>query len=363
VTIDPFELARAEVLLIGYDARWADDMGRYEVLDVEAEFAAPLVNPLTRAASRTWRLGGKLDVAVRERDSGREGIVEHKTSSDDITPGSEYWRRLQMDGQVSIYFAGAKALGLDPQFCLYDVLAKPRQRPSAIPLTDETGAKIVLGPDGARVRTKDGKKWRETADAAQGYVLQTRPETADEYRARLLEAIASDPAAWFQRGEVVRLEAELDEAMHDIWQLGRQIRENDIAGRFPRNPDACVRFGQTCAFFDVCTGTGSLEDEARFRRARFIHPELDHVSAELGGGHNLLSASRLSSARACQRLHKLKYFDGWRPAAEAESLRFGSLIHRGLEAWWRANDGKRLELALAALTTTPTNGALAEASA
>lgn len=342
-TVDAFDLARAEAMLRGYDARWADDMHEYEVLAVEAEFAAPLHNPVTRAASRTWRLGGKVDVAVRERASRREGIVEHKTAAGDISPGSEYWRRLAMDGQVSIYFAGAKALGIDPEFCLYDVLGKPGQRP------------LRATPEESRKYTKDGRLYASQRD---------RDETADEFLGRLVEAIAADPNGHFQRGEVVRLEAEMDEAMHDIWQLGRQIRENDILSRYPRNPDACVRYGQTCAFFDVCTGCGSLEDGARFVRLREIHPELVQASADTGAGADLLTASRLTTARACQRLHKLRYFDGWRPAAEAEALRFGSLIHRGLEAWWRAADGERLEAALAALTApAPTNGALAEASA
>jgi hypothetical protein len=353
---DPFELARAKAMLCGYDARWADDMDRYEVLGVELEFAAPLVNPLTRATSRTWRIGGKLDVMVRERATRRDLIVEHKTASVDVGAGSEYWRRLRMDGQVSIYFDGARALGYDPQACLYDVLAKTGLRPSAIPVLDEAGVKIVLAANGERVRTKDGKKWRETGDTAAGYVVQTRPETPEEYLARLIDAIAEDPNRFYQRGEVVRLEQEIEEAQHDIWQLGKQVRESDLAGRFPRNPDACVRYGQTCSFFDVCTGAASLSDETRFRRVSEYHSELPQASAEVGRGFDLLTASRLSSARACQRLHKLRYVDGYRPAVDAEALRFGTLIHRGLEAWWLAPAGAdRLELALAALTAEPTN--------
>jgi hypothetical protein len=85
--------------------------------------------------------------------------------------------------------------------------------------------------------------------------------------------------------------------------------------------------------------------------------ELEHMLR----GSDLLTASRLSCARACQRLHQLKYGLGYRPVAEAETLRFGSLIHRGLEAWWSARDGVRLDAALAALAAQPTpmNGAAA----
>jgi hypothetical protein len=277
---DPFDRVRAEALMVGYDARWTDAAELYEVLAVEERFEAPLVNPETGAPSRTWILGGKIDAIVREKSTGRVLVVEHKTASSDITPGSDYWKRLRIDGQISTYFAGAAALGHDPQACIYDVIAKPAQRPSQIPVLDEDGVKIVLDAAGARVRTKDGKKWRESASSAEGYILQTRQETPEEYRARLLEAIASDPTGYSQRGEVVRLEAELAEAAFDAWQVAKQLREAELAGRFPRNPDACVRYGSTCPFFDVCTGTASLEDPERFRRSEVVNPELaDQASA------------------------------------------------------------------------------------
>lgn len=49
----------------------------------------------------------------------------------------------------------------------------------------------------------------------------------------------------------------------------------------------------------------------------------------------LITASRLAAFRRCPRLHRIRYQDLVRPIEEAGTLRFGSLIHRGLEAWWR----------------------------
>lgn len=276
---DPFDRVRAEVVLTGYDARWGAES--YEVVGVEVEFDTELRNPQTGAASRTWRLGGKIDAIVRDTRDDRVLLVEHKTSSEDISPGSTYWSRLRMDGQVSIYFAGARqALGIDVAGCLYDVLLKPAQRPGNVPLIDGDNVKIVVDATGQRVKTKDGKKWRQTADTELGFVLQTRPETPEEFRQRLIEAIAEAPDRFFARGEVVRLESELEDALFDIWQTGQQIREAQNAGRNPRNPDACVRYGKTCEFFDVCTGAASLEDRARFARSTRIHPELAGTAAE-----------------------------------------------------------------------------------
>lgn len=272
---DPFELAKAEVLLIGYDTVWGEEP--YEVLGVEVEFHGDLVNPVTGASSKTWQQRGKIDVVVRDQRDGRTLVVEHKTSAEDIRQGSEYWRRLRMDGQISTYFDGARFLGYDPAGCLYDVIKKPGLRPSQVPLLDDQGVKIVKDASGARVRTKDGKKWRETADTAQGYVLQTRPETVQEYRNRVSEAVLKDPTEYFQRAEVARLEADLDEHRTDTWQFAQALRSMIVAGRAPRNPDACVRWSRTCEYFPACSGETSIDDPLRFKRAETAFPELTQL--------------------------------------------------------------------------------------
>ena len=57
-----FDGAKAEAMIRGYHTRWADEA--LDVLAVEKEFVAPLVNPTTGAASRTFALAGKVDAIV-----------------------------------------------------------------------------------------------------------------------------------------------------------------------------------------------------------------------------------------------------------------------------------------------------------
>jgi len=275
LAFDEFELVRAGVLLQGYDARWHDVP--LAIIAVESEFRATLINPETGAASRTYELAGKLDVIVRDLRDDLVYIVEHKTTSEDIGTGSPYWQRLQIDPQISTYYAGAKAVGHDVAGCLYDVIKKPGLRPSQVPVTDERGSKIVLDADGNRVRTKKGT-WRQTGSTEEGYVLQTRLETPDEFRQRLIEHIAENPDRYYQRGTVVRLEAEERDAAFDVWQTARLIREAEVAKRWPRNPDACVRYGRECDFFPVCTGAASLDDTTLYRRTDNVHEELAEVA-------------------------------------------------------------------------------------
>jgi hypothetical protein len=275
---DPLAQATVEELLRGYHHRWVGEP--LQTVFVEQRFEVDLVNPATGAASRTFRLGGKMDAGVVAREPLGCGapagqlLVEHKTTSEDIGLGSTYWQRLRLDSQVSTYFVGAEASGFAPLGCLYDVIRKPSIRPVDVPVLDEDGVRIVLDSKNRRVLTKDGKKWRETGDTEQGFTLQKRPETPDQWRARLRADIAEDPERYYQRGHVVRLEDELRDGMFDVWQLARLIREAELAERYPRNPDACFQFGRPCDFFDVCTGVASLDDPSRFRRATTAHEEL-----------------------------------------------------------------------------------------
>lgn len=267
---DELDLAHAQVLLTAYHLRWKDV--RFEVLAVEARFEGPLRNPRTGAESRTWRLGGKLDVLVRD-EAGVACVIEHKTSSEDVSPGSNYWRRLRMDGQVSIYWEGASFFGVRVERVIYDVLSKPRLELKAVPVLDEAGQKVVLDANGQRVKTAQGK-WRQTGDTASGYVLQTRPETLEEHKLRLVEEVGAAPDRWLARGDVVRLDAEQDDALVDVWQLAQSLRDEERLGRFPRNPDACIAPGRVCPFFAVCAGEASLDDERLFTRSTDVHPEL-----------------------------------------------------------------------------------------
>jgi hypothetical protein len=269
---DLYEAAKLRVMLRGYDARWGHES--YEVLGVEEVFTAPLVNPVTGAPSRTYALGGKLDLRFT-RD-----FMEHKTTSEDIGLGSIYRRKLTIDTQVSTYYAGARSLGTEPERCHYDVVRKPALRPKQLPQVDAEGVKIVVDANGERVRTKDQKKWRETADTAQGYVALTREETPAEFEARLVEEVASDPERYYQRFDVIRLAEEEAEAALDAWQVAQGMREDMRLNRHPRNPDACERFGRMCDFFDVCTGVSTLEDNARYVRLDNVHPELAPPHAE-----------------------------------------------------------------------------------
>jgi hypothetical protein len=236
---DPWETATLKVLVTGYHYLWHGEP--YAPLAVEASFRAPLVNPDSGHASITYELGGKVDGLVQRTTDGRQLLLEHKTTSDDISLGSDYWRRLRIDSQVSTYFTGARALGHEVTACLYDVVRKPTIKP-----------------------------WPANTK-------RSMPEPPEDWADRLADDLVKRPEHYFQRAEVVRLERDQAEAAHDTWQLGKAIRESERLGRWPRNTDGCFRGkgqGAPCPYFDVCTGGASLSDPTRFRKATQPHEEL-----------------------------------------------------------------------------------------
>jgi len=211
-------------------------------------------------------------------------------------------------------------------------------------VVDADGVKVVRDATGARVRTKDGKKWRETADTAQRFVLETRAETAEEYRLRLRASIAEAPDRYYSRGTIVRLAEEERDAGFDAWHTAREIREAELADRWPRNSDACVRYNRTCDFFPVCTREATLEDPALYRRKESSHEELD----DDGKRHlPLVTSSSMRTFRRCAREYFISVVLRFASVESADALRFGKLLHKGLETWWTTVD---LDVSLAAMT-------------
>ncbi len=247
---DPFELVKAEELILGYSVRWGD--AGYETIAVEKEFDVPLVNPETGHASKTYRVQGAIDVVAKK--DGKLYQVEHKTTSSDITPGADYWRKVSaLDPQVSTYLMAARAAGYTLDSCVYDVVRKVGLRPGK------------ATPEESRKYTKDGLLYKTQRE---------HDETPEEFRERVRSNIAESPERFYARGPVVRLEEDEKENAGDMWQTAAMIRMSENSGHFPRNPGACEKFGSFCDYFDVCSGITSINDDSRFRTAERAHEEL-----------------------------------------------------------------------------------------
>jgi hypothetical protein len=261
-------------LLNGYFWRWDETMP-LEHLATEQAFELPIVNTETGGLCRNFRVAGVMDGVVKAPD-GRVLVKECKTTSDDLAPDSDYWARLRIDQQISLYFRAAEQLGYKPESVLYDVIRKPSIEPILIPTLDSDGFKIVLDDAGQRVYLANGKP-RQAGDKEKGWTLQSRRQTPEEYGERLAADIGERPDWYFQRKEIPRLAVDLEEFDAELWMMQGMLRDCQRLGRWPRNTSACIGFGK-CPYFQLCTqgwkpGQG-LDLPPGYVRTNELHPEL-----------------------------------------------------------------------------------------
>lgn len=297
---DPYEwdIERETVLRLvcAYQWRWSNHPLEY--LAVEQSFELPLLNPETGKATSLFNLAGKIDGIVRMEDT-RQAVKETKLFGDDIGPDSELWRRMRIDHQVSLYMTAARRLGYPVETVLYDVARKPTIKPSSIAITDELGAKIVLDSRGERVRTAKGD-WRQTGDSDKGYVLQSRPMTADEWGDKLTNDIAERPDYYFQRVEVPRMDQDLSEYESEIWEIQQTIRAAQKSGRWYRTvgKNSCG----FCSYFDICASGKTIVADAPppegFEFVVDLHPELIGENDERPSSSTETAPATTSSAAA-----------------------------------------------------------------
>ena len=206
--LDETQAATLSGLLAGYWAMHPFGDCNVRELHPEIEFCLPL------AGSRTFQCAGKID-GLGVLHDGRLVLIEHKTTSDDLAPDSDYWLRLRANGQIMQYVLAARALGWQIEIILYDVTRKPAIRP------------------------KQG-------------------ETPEAFGERLAADTQARPAFYFARREVPVLDQDLEEFQVQRLELARQIlslrraekRLRSPAQAWPRNVNGLICRG--CPFSGFC---------------------------------------------------------------------------------------------------------------
>jgi hypothetical protein len=302
---DPYALARAQAMVIGYHTVWETE--DVEVIAVEREFVAPLIHP-DGTEDPEWLLSGKIDLVARWN-----GILtgfDHKTSSE--SPSS-FRTRLGMNAQATQYMEGAGSLGFDLQRFVFDVLFKPALDPyEATP------------PEQRKYRKGDGQLYA---------TQRAEDERPEDYRARICQAIEESPEKLFQRMEVLRLASEREAYRATLSKdsiLMDTVRQYELHAP---NENACFGYGRNCEFLPVCLGQASLDDVTLYRRKASIHEELE---ASIPAGRRLLTNSRRQCFNRCRRLHHFQYEQGYRAVSGDTNTTFGTAVHKAIEAMWKA---------------------------
>ena len=261
--LDELTLATLSGLGAGYFKHYGSE-GFIKEVYPEVEFSQPL------AGSRTFTVAGKMDGCCVLYDN-RTALKEDKTTGDSLDPDSDYWLRLRFNSQLFQYVLAARPMGWDFATIVYDVSRRPAIEPKQVNVLDDQGRKIVNDASGNRVFKKNGEP-RESGSTADGYTLQTRVETCEEYSQRLFADTQARPDFYFARREVPIIEADLEEFREQRLTLSRLILHCRQTGKrfaeraeraWPRNVDKMVCTG--CAYQSFC-----LQN---------IHPDLNHPPA------------------------------------------------------------------------------------
>ena len=314
------ELIRSKCrsMVRGYDARWKD--AGYVALEVEQVISTPLFNPATKAQSRTFQMAGKLDVYVEQHN--RRYIMDHKfTSMDVMDPDSPFWRQLTVEGQINQYMLLKWAMGERPDGAIWDAIRRPTISPKKLTKAERASAVADRKYCGTVLSM-------ETLAALQ---VEER-ETLEMYEARLTHDCTHERPEWyFQRRTVPRLDADMLEYAEDLWQHSQDILASRKVARLPKNSGACMTYNSPCQFLGICSGHDT-PDSDKWKRKAVQHPELNEH-----GDMEALTNSRIRTFQTCRVRHHYQYELGIErhDEEEKEALYSGTLLHVGLEAWWR----------------------------
>jgi len=270
------------ILVHAYYWRYGADTFVYEA--VEESFDVPIVNPETGRASRTFTVAGRRDARIACVDE-RRAVMEHKTAGVHIGPDADYWLRLRIDLQPSIYLMTARQEGHRADYVLYDVIRKPTIAPKLLTQADTKQLHMTSSYFGLPCRIEfnsigeiefvNGEPMPEIKQGTNGYAIR---ETVGMFGARLWRDIQERPDYYFARREITRLESDIAEAQADLWQYASLIREASRLNHWPRRTSQCVGFGR-CPYFSLCTSGFTGADLSRlppeFEIVQNVHQELE----------------------------------------------------------------------------------------
>lgn len=203
---------RLEALNYCYRQYWADQP--VDILAHEYEFEVPAFDGVD--LTQDLLIVGRLDGIGRH-------LYEYKTTSSDISPGSQWWERKLLDRQTHVYMGALWALGYDKiRDVTFDVARKPVHK-------------------------------------------QKSKESPEDFQQRLVEIIMENPDSYFQRQTFSLSVEQVEDAFIDMYWTWRQIPIGDMMPLFPKNPQSCLNGRFKCDYHGVCLKDDDINNDQLFK--------------------------------------------------------------------------------------------------
>ncbi len=270
--------AKVRGLMRGYHERWKD--AGYVPIKVEEYLEADLVNVDTGRHSRTWKIGGVLDVVCKYGD--RLVLLDGKTTSNGIEdPNAPYWRQLVVESQPTHYMLLQWLHKQKVDTAVWDCVKKPGIRPKQ--LTKAERANVMSGGKYCGFDVSMEDRTRMQTDGQESLAM---------YEDRLAnECTVEKPGYYFQRRGVPRLDSEIADYARQLWEIGQDMLATRNNGRHYRNSGACIRFNSPCQFLGICSGHDSVDSD-KWTRKEFVHNELPQLEGDGRGARLRRSADQ-----------------------------------------------------------------------
>ena len=225
----------ATAMTKAYARHYASD--DFEIVALEKNFAGPIVNPATGAASRSFVLAGKVDGIVRI--GGDYFILEHKTAGQ---LDGDYLEKLWTDFQITIYAHYIEqTMGIPITGILYNVLVKAKLQQGKGETEEEYQARRAE----LLAKSKTGKTTAK----------RKLPESDEEFQQRLAEKYA-DPEM-FHREMLYLSRDRFDVLRSELWELTQAFLDARRRGVFYQNTSFCFNYQRPCAYFPLCRSNGN----------------------------------------------------------------------------------------------------------
>lgn len=198
------DIAITKAMLTGYFEHFDTAFPEAEERIPELKFEVPIINPTTKATSRTYYLTGKADDLVKI--DGQWWLVEHKTAGQ---IGKSYIDRLMLDSQITTYIYGIqRMMDIDIVGVIYRILRKPTIR-------------------------------------------QTQKETLDQYLNRLTQDYINRPDFYFYEEKLYRSQEDLKQFERELWLFTKMLLKMENESIYFKNTSRCGEYGG-CMYAPLC---------------------------------------------------------------------------------------------------------------
>lgn len=246
---------KAGCMMDAYTALYPEE--DFEIYEIEEEFEDDIINPETGAKSRSFTIGGKVDMIVRKKYDGTFWLVEHKTASG-ISEG--YIAKLWTDFQIVLYsYYIERKFGIKITGIIYNILGK-------------CGIKMRVGESEEEYQERYAAL---VAKSKHGKSSAKRkfPDTPEEFADRVREYY-QDPML-FHREEIILDRAMIKEMQYEVWDLTKSLLEAKSRNMYYRNTGFCYYWNKPCEYFPYCSSRENpLVLENLYRKEDDVHPEL-----------------------------------------------------------------------------------------